>query len=162
MAQFFISLLQFALALILSAVAAYLTFYLFQLFTRDLDEWQALRDGNAAVGIVLGAMLISVAIVLRPAIVVSPSIWDVGRAFFFRVLLAQAVQMAAGLVLSVIALTLALYLFGALTRGLDEVEELGKGNVAVAALLAGLLVGVGLMVSQAVGQVMGFVASLIF
>ena len=122
MAQFFISLLQFALALILSAVAAYLTFYLFQLFTRDLDEWQALRDGNAAVGIVLGAMLISVAIVLRPAIVVSPSIWDVGRAFFFRVLLAQAVQMAAGLVLSVIALTLALYLFGALTRGLDEVE----------------------------------------
>jgi uncharacterized membrane protein YjfL (UPF0719 family) len=161
-AQFFISVLQLALALILSAIAAYLSFYLFQLFTRDLDEWQALRQGNAAVGLVLGAMVVSVAIVLRPAIVVSPSVWDVGRTFLFRVLLAQALQMATGLVLSVVALTIALYLFGALTRNLDEVEELRSGNLAVAGLLAGMLIGVGLMVSQAVGQVMGFVASLIF
>jgi uncharacterized membrane protein YjfL (UPF0719 family) len=153
---------QLVVALILSAIAAYLSFYLFQLFTRDLDEWQALREGNTAVGLVLGAMLISVAIVLRPAIVVSPSIWDVGRAFFFRVLLAQAAQLAAGLVLAVLALTVALYLFTALTRDIDEVEELGKGNMAIASLLAGVVIGVGLMVTQAVGQVMGWVASLIF
>jgi uncharacterized membrane protein YjfL (UPF0719 family) len=70
--------------------------------------------------------------------------------------------MATGLVLSVVALTIALYLFGALTRNLDEVEELRSGNLAVAGLLAGMLIGVGLMVSQAVGQVMGFVASLVF
>jgi uncharacterized membrane protein YjfL (UPF0719 family) len=157
-----VSISQLALALILSAVAAYLTFYLFQLFTRNLDEWQALRDGNAAVGLVLGAMLVSVAIVLRPAIVVSPSVWDVGRAFFFRVLLAQAAQLVVGLVLAVLTLTVALYLFVALTRDIDEVAELGKGNLAIAGLLAGVVIGVGLMVAQAVGQVMAWVASLIF
>lgn len=160
--QLLVSVSQLAVALILSAIAAYLSFYLFQLFTRDLDEWQALRDGNTAVGLVLGAMLVSVAIVLRPAIVVSPSIWDVGRAFFFRVLLAQAAQLAVGLVLAVLALIVALYLFTALTRDIDEVEELGKGNMAIASLLAGVVIGVGLMVTQAVGQVMGWVASLIF
>ena len=162
MGQLFVSLSQLAVALVLSAIAAYLTFYLFQLFTRDLDEWEALRQGNAAVGLVIGAMLVSVAIVLRPAIVVSPSVWDVGRAFFFRVLLAQAVQLVVGMVLAVVTLTVALYLFAALTREIDEVEELGKGNLAIAGLLAGVVIGVGVMVAQAVGQVMGWVASLIF
>lgn len=162
MGQLLVSLSQLAVALILSAIAAYLTFYLFQLFTRDLDEWEALRQGNAAVGLVLGAMLISVAIVLRPAIVVSPSVWDVGRAFFFRVLLAQALQLVVGMVLAVITLTLGLYLFSALTRDIDEVEELGKGNLAIAGLLTGVVIGMGLMVAQAVGQVMGWVASLVF
>ena len=162
MGQLLVSLSQLAVALVLSAIAAYLTFYLFQLFTRNLDEWEALRQGNAAVGVVLGAMLISVAIVLRPAIVVSPSVWDVGRDFFFRVLLAQVLQLMVGMVLAVITLTVALYLFAALTRGIDEVEELGKGNLAIAGLLAGVVIGVGLMVAQAVGQVMGWVASLVF
>jgi putative membrane protein len=161
-AQLLLSLSQLAVALLMSAIAAYLAFYLFQLFTRDLDEWQALRQGNAAVGLVLGAMLVSVAIVLRPAIVVSPSVWDVGRAFFFRVLLAQALQLVVGLVLAVLALAVALYLFTALTRDIDEVEELRKGNLAIAGLLAGVVIGVGLMVAQAVGQVMGWVASLVF
>jgi len=100
--QLLISLSQLAVALILSAVAAYLTFFLFQLFTRNLDECEALRQGNAAVGLVLGAMLIAVAIVLRPAIVVSPSVWDVGRAFFFRVLLAQVLQLVVGMLLAVL------------------------------------------------------------
>lgn len=160
--QLLISLSQLAVALILSAVAAYLTFFLFQLFTRNLDEGDALRQGNTAVGLVLGAMLIAVAIVLRPAIVVSPSVWDVGRDFFFRVLLAQVLQLVVGMFLAVITLTAGLYLFSALTRGIDEVEELGKGNMAIAGLLAGVVISMGLMVAQAVGQVMGWVASLLF
>lgn|GEM_PF-981658 len=160
--QLLISLSQLAVALILSAVAAYLTFFLFQLFTRNLDECDALRQGNTAVGLVLGAMLIAVAIVLRPAIVVSPSVWDVGRDFFFRVLLAQVLQLVVGMFLAVITLTAGLYLFSALTRGIDEVEELGKGNMAIAGLLAGVVISMGLMVAQAVGQVMGWVASLLF
>ena len=162
MGQLLISLSQLAVALILSAVAAYLTFFLFQLFTRNLDECDALRQGNTAVGLVLGAMLIAVAIVLRPAIVVSPSVWDVGRDFFFRVLLAQVLQLVVGMFLAVITLTAGLYLFSALTRGIDEVEELGKGNMAIAGLLAGVVISMGLMVAQAVGQVMGWVASLLF
>jgi uncharacterized membrane protein YjfL (UPF0719 family) len=160
--QLLVGLAQLAVALVLSAIATYLAFFLFQLFTRDLDEWEALRQGNAAVGLVLGAMLVSVAIVLRPAVVVSPSIWDVGRQFFFRVMLAQALQLVVGLVLAVITLTVALYLFAALTRGIDEVKELREGNLAIAGLLAGVVISVGLMVSQAVGQIMALASSILF
>jgi uncharacterized membrane protein YjfL (UPF0719 family) len=154
--QLLLSLAQLAIAIILSAIAAYLAFYLFQWFTRDLDEWEELRQGNPAVGIVLGA------IILRPALAVSAAAWDVGRNIYLWVLLAEALQLAVGLVLAVITLVLALYLFATLTRGIDEVEELKRGNLAIAGLLAGVVIGVALMVSQAIGQIMILIATLLF
>jgi uncharacterized membrane protein YjfL (UPF0719 family) len=160
--QFFLSLAQLAVAIVLSAIAAYLAFYLFQWFTRDLDEWEELRRGNAAVGLVLGAIVVAVAIVLRPALSVTTATWDVGASLFFRTLLAEALQLAVGLVLAVITLALALYLFAALTRGIDEVAELKNGNLAIAGLLAGVVVGVGLMVSQGVAEVMTLISSILF
>ena len=162
MDQLFLSLAQLAVAIVLSAIATYLTFYLFQWFTRELDEWEALRQGNAAVGIVLGAMMISAAIVLRPALVVNTTAWDVGNTLFLRVLLAEALQLAVGLVLSVVSLTLALYLFAGLTRGIDEVQELNNGNLAIAGMLAGVVIAVGLMVGQAVEQIMNLASTIIF
>jgi uncharacterized membrane protein YjfL (UPF0719 family) len=162
MGQLFLSLAQLGVAVVLSAIAAYLAFYLFQWFTRGLDEWEELRRGNAAVGIVLGAIIISVAIVLRPALSVNTETWDVGAAVVTRVLLAEAIQLAVGLVLAVITLGLALYLFAALTRGIDEVQEIQKGNLATAGLLAGVVIGVGLMISQAIAQIMALISSLLF
>lgn len=162
MNQLLLSLAQLAIAIILSAIAAYLAFYLFQWFTRDLDEWEELRQGNPAVGIVLGAIVISVALILRPALAVSTAAWDVGRNIYVWVLLAEALQLAVGLVLAVITLVLALYLFATLTRGIDEVEELKRGNLAIAGLLAGVVIGVALMVSQAIGQIMILIATLLF
>jgi uncharacterized membrane protein YjfL (UPF0719 family) len=102
-----------------------------------------------------------VAIVLRPALAVDTTFWDVGRNLYLRVLLAEALQLAVGLVLSVITLALALYLFAGLTRGIDEVEELKKGNLATAGLLAGVTVAVGLLVSQAIEQIMTLISSLL-
>jgi len=161
--QLFLSLAQLAVAIVLAALAAYLAFYLFQWFTRGLDEGEELRGGNAAVGIVLGAIVVSVAIVLRPALRVDSATWDIGRSgIFFRVLLAQALQVAVGLVLAVVAQALGFYLFAALTRGMDEVAELKQGNLALAGLLAGVLLGVGLLTSQAIAQVLALIPPLLF
>jgi uncharacterized membrane protein YjfL (UPF0719 family) len=162
MSQFFLSIAQLAVAVVLSAIAAYLAFYLFQWFTRDLDEWEELRQGNAAVGIVLGAIVVAVAIVLRPALAVPTATWDVGAHLFSRVLAAEGLQVAVGLVLAVITLGLALYLFAGLTRGIDEIAELRNGNLAIAGLLAGVVLGVGLMVSQGVAEVVHLVSSILF
>ncbi len=162
MDQLWLSFVQLIIAVVLGAIAAYLALFLFQWFTRGVDEWQLLRDGNAAVGIVLGAMLVAVAIILRPALVVDRSAWDVGGGAFGQVLLTEALQLLIGLVLAVVTLEIALFLFGILTRGIDEVAELKKGNLAIAGLLAGVLIGMGLMISPAVGEIMRLVASLLF
>lgn len=157
-----LSLAQLAVAILLSAIAAYLTFFLFLWFTRDLDELQALSQGNVAVGVVLGAILVSVAIVLRPALVVQTEGWDVGTSVFFRALLAEALQLAVGLVLAAVSIALSLTLFAALTRDIDEVEELKKGNLAIACVLAGVAIAVSLMISQGVAQIMNLVSTALF
>jgi uncharacterized membrane protein YjfL (UPF0719 family) len=162
MDQLWFGFIQLIVAVVLGAIAAYLALFLYQWFTRGVDEWQMLRDGNAAVGIVLGAMLVAVAIILRPALAVDSSTWDVGSGAFGQVLLTETLQLVIGLVLAVVILEIALLLFAALTRGIDEVAELKKGNLAVAGLLAGVLIGMGVMVSPAVGEIMRLVASLLF
>lgn len=162
MGSLLLSLAQLTIAIILSAVVAFLSFYLFQWFTRDLDEWEELRQGNPAVGVVLGAILVATALILRPALAVDTTMWDAGYRVYGRVLLAEALQLAVGLVLAVVALGLAVLIFAALTRGIDEIEELKKGNLAVGGLLGGVILGVGLMVSQAVEQVMTAISSFLF
>lgn len=161
-ADLLLSLAQLVVAVFLGAITAYLAFYLFQVFTRGLDEWAELRRGNAAVGVVLSSIIVAVAIVLRPALVVNSAAWDVGGDVFFRVLLAEALQLAIGLVLAIGTLVLALLLFAALTRGIDEIEELKKGNLAIAGLLAGVVLSISLLISQAVAQILALVSSALF
>lgn len=162
MGQILVGLAQLAIAIVLGAIVAFLSFYLFQRFTRDLDEREELRRGNPAVGIVLGTILVSVALVLRPALAVETQTWDAGHQVYVQTLLAEALQVAIGLFLAVLSLGLALLIFAALTRGIDEIQELKNGNMAVGGLLAGVVLAVGLMVSQAVSQVMATVSSLVF
>jgi uncharacterized membrane protein YjfL (UPF0719 family) len=162
MGTLLLNLAQLLIAIVLSAAATFLSFYVVQWLTRDLDEWEALRQGNPAVGLVLGSTLVAVALMLRPALAVDTATWDVGYQIYARVLLAEALQLAIGLVLAVVALGLAVVIFAGLTRGVDEIEELASGNLAVAGLLAGVVIGVALMVSQAVGQIMTAVSSLLF
>ncbi len=162
MGELLLGIAQLVIAVILGAVVAFLSFYLFQWFTRDLDEWEELRQGNPAVGTVLGAILVSVALVLRPALAVETRTWDAGHQVYVQSLLTEGLQVAIGLVLAVLALGLALLIFAALTRGIDEIEELQKGNLAVGGLLAGVILGVGLMVSQAVSHIMTTVSRLLF
>lgn len=162
MGTLLLSLAQLIITIILSGAAAFLSLYLLQWFTRDLDEWEALRQGNPAVGVVMGATLVAVALILRPALAVDTETWDVGYQIYAKILLAEAVQLVIGLVLAVLALGLAVGIFAGLTRGVDEIEELGKGNMAVGGLLAGVVIGVALMVSQAVGQIMTAVSSFLF
>jgi uncharacterized membrane protein YjfL (UPF0719 family) len=162
MGQLFLSLLQLAIAIILSAFVAFLAVYLFQWFTRGMDEWEALRQRNPAVGIVLGAVTVAAAIVLRPALAVDTSTWDIGNARLFAALLSEALQLALGLVFTLVSLALSLAIFAALTRGIDEVQEIKSGNVAMATLLAGVTIGVALMVSHALAQIMSQISGALF
>ncbi len=153
MGHLLLGLAQLVVAVFLSAVAAFLSFNFLQWFTRGLDEREELRKSNVAIGLVLGSALIAVAMILRPALAVDPTAWDAGRQVYLRALATGALQIALGLVLAVLALGLALLIFSFLTRGIDEIEELRKGNLAVAGLLAGVVLGVGLMISPAVARI---------
>ena len=154
-ASVFLSGVQLLLAVVLSALVAYLGVWLFNRATPRLDEWAELRKGNPAVGLVMAAVVAGVAIILRPALRVVPLQLDAGATLdvAWR-LLAQVIQVVAGLVLSLAAIAFALWLFTRLTGELDEWAEIGKGNVSVAALLAGVVIATALLSGVALDSVL--------
>jgi uncharacterized membrane protein YjfL (UPF0719 family) len=142
----FLSGVQLLLAVVLSALAAYWGVWLFSRATPGLDEWAELRKGNPAVGVVMGAVVVGVAIIVRPALNIVALRLDVGATLDVALrLLTQALLVAVGLVLSLAAIAFSLWLFTRLTGELDEWAEIAKGNVGVAALLAGVILGTALL-----------------
>lgn len=152
-----ISVIQFAVSILLAAIAAYLGIWLFQRATRNIDEWQEIQNGNPAVGLTLAAVVVGLAIILQPAVAGElPSISGrfipdlAPRLLPIYVLLLMFVRALLGLVLGVSAILFAIWLFLRLTREVDEMAELSKGNMAVASMLAGVIIAIALLVAPVV------------
>jgi len=153
MGQLFVSVAQIVVAVILAAVASYLGLLLFNRATRNLDEWAELRKGNAAMGFVLGSIIVGIALILRPALTV-PSVGDTGaRLYPVFALLTQSAGILVGLVLALSAIIFAVGLFDRLTGQIDELAELQRGNMAVAAVLVGVILSVSLLMARAIEQI---------
>jgi uncharacterized membrane protein YjfL (UPF0719 family) len=155
MANLFFSIVQFLVAIAAAAVAASLSVWLFSKATRGLDEWNELRKGNLAVGVILCAMIIGVGIVLRPALAPLALNLDAtpSDAVAYRILLHGA-QVLAAIALALASLGLSLWLFTRLTGSIDEWAEIGRGNVAIAAVLAGVIIATALITSTTLDAVL--------
>lgn len=158
MAELFLSGAQLVISIVAAALAAYLSIWLFDKTTRNIDEWNELRKGNAAVGIVLGAIVIGVGIILRPALVPATLNIDTGptNAVIIRVLV-QGLQVLVGMLLAVVSMGLSLWLFTRLTGSIDEWAEIGRGNAAIAIVLAGVIITTALISSTALDSILGLI-----
>jgi len=161
MAHLVLSIAQIGVAIIMTVIATYLGVVLFNRATRHLDEWAELRRGNVAMGLVVASIIVGIALILRPALAV-PSAADAGpRLYPIYALLTQAAGLAVGLVLALSGIILAVGLFNLLTGEIDELAELQKGNVAVAALLAAIVLAVSWLMSGAIQHIVAWLGTLI-
>lgn len=151
-----------ALAVVVAALVTFLGVWLFERTTRDIDEWAELRRGNLAVGIVMGAIVVAVGVIVRPALQDPFIAADVGRARPFYELLVNAAGLLIALLLAILAVSLAVWLFTRLTTNLDEWAELSDGNHAVAALMAGVVLTVALLTATAVERIVTTLTDTIF
>lgn len=152
-----ISVAQLAVSILLAAIAAYLGLWLFERATKGIDEWDAIRQGNTAIGLTLAAIVIGLAIILLPAVSgalpassgrfapdMAPNILPI---YMLGLMLLRALL---GLVLGTATILFSVWLFTRLTRDIDEMKELEKGNNAVAAMLSGVIIAIALLVSPVV------------
>jgi uncharacterized membrane protein YjfL (UPF0719 family) len=153
MGQLVVSAAQILVAVILAAVASYLGLLLFNRATRHLDEWAELRRGNAAMGLVLGSIILGIALILRPTLTVPPMSDTGARLYPVLALLVQAAGILIGLVLALSAIVFAVGLFDRLTGQIDELAELQRGNLGVAAVLVGVILAVSLLMAEAIEQI---------
>lgn len=146
----FIGLVQLVIAIILAVVALYIGFFVFSRITKGIDEAKELARGNIAVGIIIASIFFAIALVVQSGIAgISVGIMK-ALAGDWLAIVVSLLQLILGIVLAIAAIYLALYILDRLTKGVDEFEEIRKGNTAVALMMAGVIVSTAIIIQSGV------------
>jgi uncharacterized membrane protein YjfL (UPF0719 family) len=146
----FVGLIQLIIAILLAVVALYIGYSTFSKITKGMDEARELRNGNAAVGIIIAAIFFAIAIVVQSGVAgISIGITN-ALAGDWLSLAAAFIQLILGIILAIATIYLALNILDRLTKDVDEFEELRKGNVAVALMMAGVIVATAVIIQSGV------------
>ena len=159
-----VGLFQLLISIIFAVLALYIGFAVLSKITKVIDEEKELKKGNAAVGILVAAVFVAIALVVQSGVsglsvginkAISVGIFSVDG---LLAIFSAFVQLILGIVLAVGAIYLALYILDKLTQGIEEFEEIKKGNVAVALMMGGVIIAVAVIIQSGV---IGITAALI-
>ena len=124
----------------------------------DLNE--SLRDNNAAVGVSLAAAIISIGILIAPAI---SGTFNALQLLSYTaeywlditwVVLYAIVHVLAALLLGALVISLGTQIAIRLTPDIDEIEEIRKGNLSCALLMAAIMVTLALLAQEGLQMVL--------
>ena len=159
-----VGIIQLVIAIILAVVALYIGFSVLGKITKGIDEEKEIARGNTAVGILVASVFLAIGIVVQSGVsgisVGISKAMNVGflSSLGIAIIVVSILQLVLGIVLAIVAIYLALNILDKLTKGIDEFEELKKGNVAVALEMAGVIITVAIIIQSGV---MGITAALI-
>ncbi|MDD1683727.1 MAG: DUF350 domain-containing protein [Methanoregula sp.] len=150
-----LGLVQLVIAIIFAVIALYIGFSVLGWITKGIDEEKELAKGNVAVGILVASVFIAIALVVQSG--VSGLSVGINKALSLGLnsdgiltIVVAIVQLLLGIVLAIAAIYLALNILDKLTKGVEEFEELRKGNVAVALEMAGVIIAVAVIIQSGV------------
>jgi len=160
-----VGIIQLVIAIILAVVALYIGFSVFGRITKGIDEQKELAKGNTAIGILVASVFLAIGIVVQSGVTgISGGLKAAMQADsllsfngLMPIILAL-IQLILGIVLAIGAIYLALNILDKLTKGIEEFEELKKGNVAVALEMAGVIITTAVIIQSGV---QGITAALI-
>jgi uncharacterized membrane protein YjfL (UPF0719 family) len=146
----FVGIIQLLVAIILAVIALYIGFSVLSRITKGIDEEKELLKGNVAVGIIIASVFFAIAIVVQSGVAgISIGISE-ALAGDFLALGVAAIQLVLGILLAVAAIYISLNVLDRLTKGIDEFEEIRKGNIAVALMMAGVIVSTAVIIQSGV------------
>ena len=159
-----VGIVQLIVAIVFAVVALYIGFSVLGKISKGINEEEELAKGNTAVGIIVAAVFVAIAIVVESGVKGLSA--GIGKAlsvglFTFdgiTAIILAIIQLVLGIALAVGAIYLALNILDKLTKGVEEFEELKKGNVAVALEMAGVIIAVAVIIQSGV---LGITAALI-
>ncbi len=150
-----IGLLQLLLGLVVAMFSIYLGIKLFDRITVNIDEMKELKKGNVAVGILLGAVILSIANVVQSGVAsITGSITaGMGPGALMVSLAIGIINLLIGLIAAVVSIYLAMSILDKITVEIDEWKEVKRGNVAVAIMMAAVLFAVSFVVQAGVAGI---------
>ncbi|MEI6797062.1 MAG: DUF350 domain-containing protein [Methanomassiliicoccales archaeon] len=149
---FLAGLVQFIVGLFLAMFSVYIGLKMFDKLTKGINEWDEIKKGNIAVGIVMAAVILSIATVIQSGVMhITGSIGGGQSVGVMMIgLVVGIVNLIIGLIAAIIAIYIAIRVLDKITKEIDEFKEIAKGNVAVAIIMAGVLISVSFVIAAAV------------
>ncbi len=151
-----IGIIQLVISIVLAVAALYIGFSVLGKITKGIDEEKEIARGNTAVGILVASVFFAIAIVVQSGVAgVSRGLsiaWNAGLLSPEGIIaiVLSIVQLLLGIGLAIVAIYLALNILDKLTKGIEEFEELKKGNVAVALEMAGVIITTAIIIQSGV------------
>ncbi len=156
-----IGIIQLIISIILAVAALYISFSVLDKITKGIDEEKEIAKGNTAIGIIVASVFIAIGVVVQSGVagisdglkiavplIIQGQIMAAVLPIFMSIL-----QLALGIGLAIVAIYLALNVLDKLTKGIEEFEELKKGNVAVALVMAGVIITVAIIIQSGVAGI---------
>ncbi len=119
--------------------------------TVELDEWDEIRKGNAAVAIYFAGVLVSVGLMITPSIVgLAAHVSKISSETPLLTFIDPIERLVAVFIMAIIVQYIGIRTFTRMTRAIDEWAELRRGNLAVGIAMAATLVVLGLISVQVI------------
>jgi len=145
-------------------VAAFGIFFGLRVIHRLLKQEgadQALAAGNAALGVMQASCLVSLGLLVQPAVQASFDAMDLlyrgqrlAPAMFARFAMYGLLHVGTALIVGAVVITIGIRIFVRLTSEVDELAEIRKGNIAPALALAAVIVVMSLLASPGVRSIL--------
>ncbi len=141
----FASIVYTAVSVFIAILSVYIGLMTFTRLTRNIDEVNELRKGNAAVGITLAAMAIVIGLVTVKAIPLITNELLLGN--IVNAVILGVIQLGTNILIAVFTQFVVIGIFNELTsrKGINQFNELRNGNIAIGIGLAGIIIMVGLI-----------------
>jgi uncharacterized membrane protein YjfL (UPF0719 family) len=150
------AILQILLALLFGVLSVYAGLRVFARASKGTHELEELKKGNAAVGVLLAGSILAIAIIVHSLVgSVAGLLVPRPALHWLQSVVLALVVLLIGVLVGSLLVEGALWAFDHLSQGLDEGEELRRGNVAVALVMAGALVAVAFSVADSLGALAG-------
>lgn len=147
---------QLVVGLVLAVCTVHVGLSLFGRLTKGIDEWNEVKKGNVAVGLLMLGIVVSMATIVYPGVLRITGAIKPGISF--ELMLISVLIGLINLILTVVAAVIAIYLayrtFEKVSGRLDGKKQLLKGNIAVGLILAGVFVCISTVVSAATGGIL--------
>jgi uncharacterized membrane protein YjfL (UPF0719 family) len=152
--QIAISLTEFLLTIFLAVFVVYWSYKSFDKINASFDAQKEIYKGNTAVATLMAALMFATARIMRESIYPIISIIQVGvtsEGHGIVKLAAYAVgHLFFGFLLAVGCVQFAMKFFSRLNNDINEIEQIQKGNLAVAVIMGSVIVIVALFMEEGV------------
>lgn len=141
----FASIVYTTVSAFIAILAVYIGLMAFTRLTRNIDEVNELKNGNAAVGITLAAMAVVIGLVTVKVIPIITNELLLGN--IVNAVILGVIQLGTNILMAVFTQFVVIGIFNELTsrKGINQFNELRNGNIAIGIGLAGIIIMIGII-----------------